>query len=96
MKNVDDDMSGKQKSAPESRVFVENFMDILGCFGCRLCAEISSPICLSVCCNQFLGCEACVMRWVESVGTCPHCRDENIHTNVRVFNCFNNMLVNLR
>lgn len=52
---------------------------------CKICLDISStPIVISGCCKQPLGCEPCLETWLETSRQCPHCRSEeldNIHVN---------------
>ncbi|XP_057314337.1 uncharacterized protein LOC130655589 [Hydractinia symbiolongicarpus] len=54
-------------------------------FKCVVCQDISaSPIAISMCCKQVLGCSTCVDQWTEL--RCPHCRNEFYETvTVNVF-----------
>uniref|UniRef100_A0A7M5XEW9 RING-type domain-containing protein n=1 Tax=Clytia hemisphaerica TaxID=252671 RepID=A0A7M5XEW9_9CNID len=58
-------------------------------FRCVICRDISSsPIEISECCKQILGCSTCLHTYTGS--SCPLCRSENF-SKMRL-NCFENLL----
>ena len=51
---------------------------------------IRSPLVISSCCKQPLGCDLCMHRWLESNSQCPNCRADNI-TSINL-NCFDDII----
>ena len=64
-------------------------------FICKVCLDlIRSPLVISSCCKQPLGCELCLDNWLESSSQCPHCRADNF-TSMNL-NCFDDIINELR
>ena len=60
---------------------------------CIICKELaSSPVHVSTCCRQVIGCPSCVQRWSNE--SCPHCRSALYET--LSINCFESVLDRLR
>ena len=51
-------------------------------FRCLIClGTASSPVAISICCRQVLGCATCLnLREVVENGRCPHCREDSYST----------------
>ena len=59
---------------------------------CMICQEVSaSPVTVSLCCKQILGCSTCLSR--VPGGRCPHCQNEDYST-IRL-SAFENVLTEL-
>ena len=62
-------------------------------FKCLVCHSLSqSPVTVSVCCRQVLGCSTCIDQWFAENNRCLHCRTENAQERTIKLNCFLNVL----
>ena len=65
---------------------------------CITCMQLSSsPMHVSTCCRQVIGCGTCVQQWnIPNVNniTCPHCRSDEYGT--KSLQCFEDVLDKLR
>ena len=44
-------------------------------FKCLVCHSLAtSPVCITQCCKQVLGCANCLQQWFVNNNSCPHCR----------------------
>ena len=65
----------------------------LDSFKCLVCHSLSqSPVTVSACCRQVLGCSTCISQWFEENNRCLHCRAENAQERTVKLNCFLNVL----
>lgn len=42
-------------------------------FECIICRDIAKKPIVANCCQHLLGCQACVAKWFDESGNCPHC-----------------------
>jgi len=75
-----------------ARMFSNVYEKIVNAFRCLIRTNIASPpVAMSSCCKQFLGCQACINRWVSENEKCPHCRASSLE-NIHLYQCFNEVL----